>query len=66
MTTSSRPLHGLLEADPVVATAGVPLLADALSALVARGLERQLEEHLTAQLKLQEDYRRYRAERPVS
>ena len=31
MTTSSRPLHGLLEADPVVATAGVPLLADALS-----------------------------------
>jgi hypothetical protein len=31
MTTSPRPLHGLLEADPVVATAGVPLLADALS-----------------------------------
>ena len=31
MTTSARPLHGLLEADPVVATAGVPLLADALS-----------------------------------
>jgi len=31
MTTSDRPLNGLLEADPVVATAGVPLLADALS-----------------------------------
>jgi hypothetical protein len=31
MTTSARPLHGLLEADPIVATAGVPLLADALS-----------------------------------
>jgi len=30
MTASTRPLHGLLETDPVVATAGVPLLADAL------------------------------------
>ncbi len=33
--------------------------------LVARTLERQLEEHLAAQLKLQEDHRRYRAERPA-
>ena len=31
MTTSDRPLRGLLDTDPVVATAGVPLLADALS-----------------------------------
>ena len=30
MTASTRPLHGLLERDPVVATAGVSLLADAL------------------------------------
>jgi hypothetical protein len=30
MTASTRPLHGLLETDPVVATAGVPLLAEAL------------------------------------
>ena len=29
-TTSARPLRGLLESDPVVATAGVSLLADAL------------------------------------
>ena len=34
--------------------------------LVARTVERQLEEHLAAQLKLQEDYRRYRAERPAT
>lgn len=34
--------------------------------LVARTLERQLEEHLVAQLKLQEDYRRYRSERPAT
>lgn len=34
--------------------------------LVARTLERQLEEHLAAQLKLQEDYRRYSAERPAT
>jgi hypothetical protein len=30
MTATTRPLHGLLETDPVVVTAGVPLLADAL------------------------------------
>ena len=30
MTASTRPPHGLLETDPVVATAGVSLLADAL------------------------------------
>ena len=30
MSEQSRPLRGLLEADPVVATAGVSLLADAL------------------------------------
>ena len=34
--------------------------------LVARGLERQLEEHLGAQVTLQEDHRRYQAERPVT
>lgn len=34
--------------------------------LVARTIERQLEEHLVAQLTLQEDYRRYRAERPAT
>ncbi|MFO0608432.1 MAG: recombinase family protein [Polyangiales bacterium] len=32
--------------------------------LVARTLERQLEEHLRAKLELQENYRRYQAERP--
>ena len=39
MTTpvpSARPLRGLLESDPVVATAGVSLLADALRDLLAK------------------------------
>jgi Recombinase zinc beta ribbon domain/Recombinase len=34
--------------------------------LVARTIERQLEEHLGSQLKIQEDYRRYRAQRPAT
>lgn len=34
--------------------------------LVARSVERQLEEHLATQIKLQEDHRRERAESPVT
>lgn len=34
--------------------------------LVARTIERQLEDHLSTQIKLQEDHRRYRAERPAT